>query len=119
MRHCRRTSTTTGSPRAPLQAYAQMYLALALLRESNAAEAEKIFGEILDRKPDGYLSVSASMGKAEAMELRGNAAGAADIYEKLTGQKSVAPEDVLAHLAHAAQAAGDRKRAAEAWLRVY
>jgi soluble lytic murein transglycosylase len=103
----------------PLQDYARLYLGLALLRQSNGAEAEKAFAAILDRKPEGYLSVAATMGKAEAMEQRGDHAGAAGIYETLSSHKAVAPEDVLTHLARAAQAAGDRRRAADAWSRVY
>ncbi len=46
-------------------------------------------------------------------------AGAADLYEKLSTHKSVAPDEVLTRLARAALAAGDRKRAAEAFQRVY
>ena len=89
------------------------------LRQSHAAEADKAFDAVLARKPEGYLAVAAMIGKAEAAELRGDQAAAADLYEKLSTHKSVAPEDVLTRLARASLAAGDRKRAAEAFLRVY
>jgi soluble lytic murein transglycosylase len=103
----------------PLQPYAHLYVGLSELRLSHAPEADKAFDLVLGRKSDGYLSVAATIGKAEAAELRADRAGAADLYEKLSTRKSVAPEDVLLRLGRAALAAGDRKRAAEAFQRVY
>jgi soluble lytic murein transglycosylase len=103
----------------PLQDYARLYLGLSLLHQSNTAEAERLFQAILDRKPDGYLWLTASLGAAEAIDARGDHAAAADLYEKLSTQKSMATEDVLTRLARAAHAAGDRQRAADAWVRVY
>jgi soluble lytic murein transglycosylase len=103
----------------PLEPYARFYIGLAELRLSHAAEADKAFDQVLARKPDGYLSAAAMMGKAEAAELRGDQAAAADLYEKLSSHKSVAPEDVLLRLGRASLASGDRKRAAEAFQRVY
>ena len=103
----------------PLRPYAQLYLAQAQLRQGNAADAQKLFSTIFDDKPEGYLSIAAALGEADATEQRGDHAAAAAMYEKLAAQKGVATEDILARLARAAQAGGDRKRAAEAWLRVY
>jgi len=103
----------------PLLPYAQLYLGESLVRQSNGTEAGKTFDAILDRKPEGYLSVAATIGKAEALELGGNPGKAADLYETLTSHKAVALDDVLARLARTAQLAGDRSRAAQAWLRVY
>jgi soluble lytic murein transglycosylase len=103
----------------PLEPYARLYIAQALLRQANPAEADKAFAAILDRQPEGYLSMAASIGRAEALAARGDHAGAAAIYEKLSTDKSASADDILSRLARAAQAAGDRKRAAEAWLRVY
>jgi soluble lytic murein transglycosylase len=103
----------------PLQDYARLYLAGSLLHQSNAAEAERLFQAILDRKPEGHLWFAASLGHAEAIDMRGDHRAAADLYEALAAQKSIALDDVLSRLAHAAQAAGDRQRAADAWLRVY
>ncbi len=74
---------------------------------------------MLARQPDGYLSVAAMAGKAEAAELRGDHAAAADLYEKLSSHKTLAPDEVLLRLARASLAAGDRKRAAGAFQRVY
>ena len=103
----------------PLEAYAQFYVGLSQLRLSNGSEAEKAFEAVLAHKPEGYLSVGAMLGKADAAELRGDHAAAAEIYEKLSAQKTVTPEDVLLRLGHASLAAGNRARAAEALLRVY
>lgn len=103
----------------PLDIYAQFYVGLSELRLSNAAEADKALDAVLARRPDGYLSVGAMIGKAEAAELRGDHAAAADIYATLSSHKSVAPEDVLTRLARASLASGNRSRAADAFLRVY
>ena len=103
----------------PLHAYAQLYLAQAQLRQGSGADAEKLFAAIRADKPEGYLAIAAALGEAEAIEQRGDHAGAAARYEALSAEKGIATEDVLVRLARAAQAAGDRKRAAEAWLRVY
>jgi soluble lytic murein transglycosylase len=102
-----------------LRAYVAYYQGFANLRLARGVEAEKAFDEVIELKPDGYLSVGAQLGKAEAEEIRGNHAAAADIYERVSAQKTLAPEDVLARLGRAALAAGDRARAAKAFLRVY
>ena len=103
----------------PLETYAQYYVAASHLRLANAVEADRAFDAVLARKPEGYLSVAARLGKAEAAEARGDHAAAAAIYEELTTHKSAAPEDVLSRLGRASLAAGNRQRAAEAYLRVY
>lgn len=103
----------------PLEIYAQYYVGASELRLSNASAADKAFDTVLSMKPDGYLSVAAMIGKAEAAESRGAHAAAVEIYETLSTHKSIVPEDILAHLARAALAAGNRSRAAEAYVRIY
>jgi len=103
----------------PLEIYAQYYVGASQLRLANADDAVKAFDAVLARKPEGQLSVAALLGKAEAAESRGDHAGAVAIYETLATHKSIAPEDILSRLARASLAAGDRSRAAEAFLRVY
>jgi soluble lytic murein transglycosylase len=102
-----------------LGAYAAFYAALSHLRLSHGPEAERGFDAVLNRKPDGYLAVGALLGKGEAAEVRGDSAGAADSYERLGSLKTPSPEDALLRLGRAALAAGDRRRAAAAFLRVY
>ena len=103
----------------PLEIYAQYYVGASQLRLSNADEAVKAFDAVLARKPDGHLSVAALLGKAEAAESRGDHAGALALYETLVAHKSIAPEEILSRLARAALAAGNRPRAAEAYVRIY
>ena len=103
----------------PLDAYAHYYVGASHLRLSNPSDADKAFDAVLARKPEGNLSVAAMLGKADAAESRGDHAAAAAIYEKLSTHKSVAPEDVLARLARASLASGNRSRAAEAYVRIY
>jgi soluble lytic murein transglycosylase len=102
-----------------LDVYAEYYVGVSELRLAHAAEAEKAFDAVLAGKPEGALSADAAIGRAEAMELQGNHAGAFEVYESLASNKGAVQEDVLARLARAASGAGDRKRAAEAWLKVY
>jgi peptidoglycan lytic transglycosylase len=103
----------------PLESYAQFYVGMSNLRLSNPAEADKAFDAVLAKQPEGHLSVAALVGKAEAAEGRGEHAAAVDIYERLSTHKSIAPEDILSRLGRAALAAGNRQRAADAFLRVY
>jgi soluble lytic murein transglycosylase len=103
----------------PLVPYAQYYLGMSQLRLSNTAEAEKAFDAALAAKPQGYLAVAALLGKAEAAEARGDHSAALEAYEKLSTRKGVEPEDGLARLARVSLAAGNRARAAEAYLRIY
>ena len=102
-----------------LGAYAAFYSALSHLRLSHGPEAKRGFDAVLNRNPEGYLTIGALLGKGEAAELRGDSAGAADAYERLGSLKTPSPEDALIRLGRAALAAGDRRRAAAAFLRVY
>jgi soluble lytic murein transglycosylase len=113
--HARQAVGASGA----LDDYAEYYVAVSNLRLAHGPEAEKGFDAVLERKPQGVLAVNAAIGRAEAMELRGDHRAAADVYESLAAHKGAVTEEVLSRLARAALAAGDRKRAAEAWLRVY
>ncbi len=105
--------------RSALSDYALYYQGLALLRLARPEEAEKVFDTLLQEKPAGYLAMTAALGKGEALESRGDHAAAAGVYEKLTTFKTNAPEDVLSRLGRAALAAGDKAKAAQAYVRVY
>src|SRR5258708_3837157 len=61
----------------PLEPYAYFYIGLSELRLSHAPEAEKALDAVLARKPEGYLSVAAMTGKAQAAELPRDPAAAA------------------------------------------
>jgi soluble lytic murein transglycosylase len=99
--------------------YALYYQGLAQLRLARTEDAGKSFDTLMARKPGGYLAIAAALGKGEAAESRNDHATAVSVYDQLTSVKTIAPEDVLSRLGRAALAAGDRARAAQAYLRVY
>jgi soluble lytic murein transglycosylase len=103
----------------PLGDYARYYAALSELRLGRAAAARRGLDALAERKPAGYLGVAAAMGAAEAAEADGDAARAIRIYDQLASNKAAVSDEVLSRLGRAALAAGDRKKAAEAFVRVY
>jgi soluble lytic murein transglycosylase len=99
--------------------YATYYIGLAQLRQGQAADARRTFERIIEKKPAGYVAIAASMAAGEAAEAAGDAAAAVTFYERIAGQKGAITEEVLYRLGRAALASGDRKKAADAFLRVY
>ena len=83
------------------------------------AEARRTFDAVIDRKPPGYVTIAAGLAAGEAAELAGDYPAAIKIYERIAEQKAAVNEDVLSRLGRAALAAGDRAKAAQAFLRVY
>ena len=81
--------------------------------------ARRAFAGLRAKKPAGALLELATLREAECAEGLGDFAGAVTLYETLTGQKTSAPDEVLAQLAHAAQQAGDKARAIAAYERLY
>jgi soluble lytic murein transglycosylase len=99
--------------------YVTYYRGLAELRLDRPADARKTFRALAAREPIGYLSEAVALREAECDEALNDAAAAASIYERLTKQKTTAPDDVLMRLGRAAKAAGDTDKAANAFARVY
>ncbi len=99
--------------------YAAYYEGLSSLRLSRARDARRTLSELNGRKPAGHLSIAVPLALGEAAEAEGDHAEAVAIYERLAENKAALNEDVLSRLGRAALAAGDRKKAAEAFLRVY
>jgi soluble lytic murein transglycosylase len=99
--------------------YAAYYKGVAQLRLSRAADARETFDALQRRKPSGYLAVAAPLGEAEAAASLGNHGRALAIYEKLTADKTAVNEQILARQAEAARVVGDRRKTAEALLRIY
>jgi soluble lytic murein transglycosylase len=99
--------------------YASYYAGLAELRMGRSADARKTFDGIIDRKAPGYVTVAAGQAAGEAAEAAGDFPAAVRIYERIADHKAAVTEDVLMRLAHAALSAGDRAKAAQAYLRVY
>ena len=99
--------------------YAAYYIALSKLRQGQAADARRIFESILEKKPIGYLGIAATLGAGEAAEASGDAPAALKLYEGIADRPGSSTEDVLYRLGRSALSSGDRKKAAEAFVRVY
>ncbi len=99
--------------------YATYYTGLAELRLARANDARRTFESLIGRKPAGYLAIAAAIGSAEAAEAAGDRPAALRIYQRLADDKTVVSDDILSRLGRAALAQGDRKAAAEAFLRIY
>jgi soluble lytic murein transglycosylase len=99
--------------------YASYYKGLAQLRLDRAAAARDTFSALEDRKPIGYLAVATSLGAAEAAVALGEHARALSIYERLTADRTIVNELILVKQAEASRVLGDRRKAAEALLRIY
>jgi soluble lytic murein transglycosylase len=103
----------------PLQDYASLYIGLSQLRFGQVDEARRTLEALRESKPQGYVAIAAALGSGEAAEAAGDHAAAVVIYERLVADKTVVNEDVLSRLGRASLAAGDRKKSAEAYQRVY
>jgi soluble lytic murein transglycosylase len=104
---------------SPLADYATYYIGLSQLRQVQLADARRTFESILARKPSGHVAIAAAMGAGDAAEGAGDPAAAVKFYERIVDRKGAITEEVLYRLGRAALAAGDRKKAAEAFVRVY
>ena len=103
----------------PLAGYAVYYQGLAQLRLMQPADARKTLDRLRDSKPQGALALSAALAAGEAADAAGDTAAAARVYALLADEKLTVSEDVLVRLGRAALASGDRKTAADAYLRLY
>ena len=111
--------STPSLAKTALADYAAYYKGLAQLRLGQVADARRTLDQVLDRKAPGYISVAAGLASGEAAELAGDYSAAVTIYERIAGEKAAVNDDVLSRLGRAALAAGDRAKAAQAFLRVY
>ncbi len=99
--------------------YALYYKAVAQLRLARAGDARESFQALRKRDLAGYLAVAAALGEAEASTAVGDHAKALEIYERLAADKTAVNDQILLKLSESARAAGDRKRTAEALVRIY
>jgi soluble lytic murein transglycosylase len=112
------TLATRASTPGLLREYARLYAGLSQLRLGLATDARQTL-DALREDAHGYVLVAASLASAEAAESLGDYAVAIAIYEQLAENKAAVSDDVLSRLGRAALAAGDRKKAADAFTRVY
>ncbi len=103
----------------PLAGYAAYYAGLAQLRQLQTDQARRSFEQLLAKKPSGYLAIAASLAAGEAAETAQDHPAALAIYRRLAADKLTVNDEVLARLGRTALAAGDRKTAAEAYLRLH
>ena len=104
---------------APLAAHAQYYTGLAQLRLAQVPDARRTFEALLDSKPPGYLPIAAALAAGEAAEAAGDNAAASRLYGQLASNKLAVSDEVLDRLGRTALALGDRRQAAEAYVRLY
>jgi soluble lytic murein transglycosylase len=99
--------------------YAAYYKGMAQLRLGQTAEARRTLETVIDRKSPGSVSYAAGLAAGEAAEIASDFPAAVRHYERIADQKAAVSGDVLVRLGRAALAAGDRAKAAQAFVRVY
>ena len=102
-----------------LAGYAAYYRGMSQLKLARLPEARETLQALRSRKNQGYLQVAAALGEGEAAEAAGDQRAALSIYEELAADKFAVNEEILSRLGRAALAAGDRSKAASAFVRVY
>jgi predicted Zn-dependent protease len=114
------TADLSGTPLAP---YALYYRALALAGVNRVGEAIEVLDRIEQSSPGqrGYLFDEAiPIKRADFGVARLDARNAVEALEGLTKEKFLtSPEDVWLKLGRAAEAAGDRSKAIDAYRKVY
>jgi len=108
-----------GWSRHPLGGYAAYYVGQAQLKLERYEEAQRTFVAVLATRPEGYLREAATLGAAEAAEAVDQSREALAYYESLASGRTLATEQVLLKIGQLALAVDDRRRAAEALLKVY
>ena len=114
-----RAATSPALQNTALAGYAKYYAGMTQLKLSQTAEARRTFETLLESRPQGYLAIAAALGAGEAAEAAGDHAAAARIYARLAANKLAVSDEVLSRLGRSALAAGERRQAAEAFVRLY
>jgi soluble lytic murein transglycosylase len=109
--------TAAAAPDAPLRDYAAYYAGVSELRLKRFEAARRRFGDLQDE--NGFLAEAVALGEAEAAQGLADYSAAAKIYERLLRGKPIDEPAILLSLATAAAADNDRKRAAEAYFKLY
>ena len=106
-------------PPAALLDYVDYYKGVVQLRLNQYPQAKRTLEALASRKPVGAISLSTALALGETAEASGRLDDAIEIYQKTADDKHLVSDDVLSRLGAVALSAGDRKTAAEAYLRVY
>ena len=102
-----------------LAGYATYLVGLSQLRLSRTDEARRTLDALLESKPAGFLAIAATLAAGEAAEAAADHSSAARLYTALAANKLAVTDDVLDRLGRASLAAGDKRQAAEAYVRLY
>ena len=105
--------------KSPLAGYAAYYQGLSQLGLQQIPEARRTFKALRDSNPPGHLSFAVVLAAGDAAEAAGDHAAALQLYEGLAAEKANATDAVLARVARTAVASGDRKKAAQAYVRLF
>ena len=112
-------SLTRLQPPAALLDYVDYYKGVVQLRLNQYPEAKRTLEALAARKPVGAISLNTALALGETAEASGRLGDAIEIYRRIADDKHLVSDDVLSRLGAVALSAGDRKTAAEAYLRVY
>ncbi len=104
-------------PKSPLREYAAYYAGVCELRLRRLEAAKRRFSALKDVQ--GFVGEAAALGEADAAHALGDFGDAARIYERILKEAAVDLPAVWLSLATAAQADGDARRAADAYLHLY
>jgi soluble lytic murein transglycosylase len=105
--------------RSPLAPYAEFYVGRALAGLHRLDEAESVLAALDARDPAGYLEEAVPLRRAEVAATALDADKALDLLEDLSDETLTQPEEVFLRLGRAAEAAGEREKALDAYRRVY
>ncbi len=104
----------------PLTGYAQYYRGVALAGLNRLSEAEDALDTLAEKQPAGYLAEAIALHFSEVLLALQNARRAMSVLDDARKDKGLtAPEDIWIRLGRAAEAAGDRDRAIDAYRKVY
>ena len=99
-----------------LGGYAQLYVGRTQLALKRPADAARTAGQLLGRRPSGYLAASAAWLAADAAAAAGDSTGAARTLRQLRDAQPLSPEKVLLRLGRTSP---DRAERVAALTRVY
>ena len=112
-------ATQASRAKRTLQDYATLYVGLSQLRLGLHDEARRTLEPLRGARAQGHLPVAAALASGEAAEGAADYGAALVIYESLAKEKAGVDHDLLLRIGRTALAAGDRKKAADAFRRIH
>jgi len=104
----------------PLAGYAQYYRGVALAGLNRLPEAQDALDALAKKQPAGYLAEAIPLHLSEVLLAQQDARRAVSVLDDARKDKGLTvPEDVWIRLGRAAEAAGDRDKAIDAYREVY